>query len=88
MDPIRVLPYGPPAGKWPRSRPDTCQHLTTRQNPENSCLLRTGRPHMSRVFRTYVERPARQGLFSDGSWRRHGAVICPAFQRGLHRWPR
>ncbi len=36
----------------------------------------------------YVERPARQGLFSDGSSRRKGAVICPAFQRGLHRWPR
>jgi cytosine/adenosine deaminase-related metal-dependent hydrolase len=32
--------------------------------------------------------PLGKCFFSDGSSRRNGAVICPAFQRGLHRWPR
>jgi hypothetical protein len=32
---------------------------------------------------TYVERPAVQGLFRSISSRRNGAVICPAFMRGL-----
>ena len=65
------------------SRPDTCQHPTTRLvTPKQFFLHRGGRPHMSRVFRTFGLAERRPALAQAVT----APLICWSFSSSMFKY--
>ena len=82
-----MVGHGPHQGAQTSTRTGMVLRAIWRSNisaaTSSGCPAKTSALHFP-----YVERPALGKEFLRRLIPRDGAVICPAFERGLDRWPR